>query len=56
MGPKVGDTRTYLSAGVHSSIIGVEQTTYEPYAICSPNVDALVRLQVIIRSLAGGDD
>ena len=40
MGPKVGDMRMYLSAGVLCSFIGVSEMMSESCAIYSPDVDA----------------
>ena len=54
MGPKVGDTRTYMFVGVLYSLTGVAGMASEPCAICSPDVDVWVRIRVSIGSLAGG--
>ena len=54
MGPRVGDTRMYLFAGVLCSCVEVAGIVFEPCAICSPDVDVWTQLRVMTRSLAGG--
>ena len=39
MGPRLGDTRTYLFAGVLYSYLGVAGKVSKSCAICSPDVD-----------------
>ena len=44
MGPRIGNTRTYMSDGVACSCLGVTRTVSETWDTCSLEGDALVRL------------